>query len=241
MTVDLAFECLLVCRDPGVFTPINRILRNLSISTSICLSAGRAFEQLAGGGTDLIVIDWEGETSAELLRQIWQWNRWKKPTIVAISDPNVLMAGVHVVLEKPVTDESGTESLKRAYSRMLHDHRRFARQAVTMSLIATDDSNRAIPITITNIGQGGVGLNTKATLMIGDELSFRMSLPDEKRDIFVQARVLWTREYGAVGCEFLRIPPVDLDFLHDWLKSKSLVKKPLISVSERCRTGEEME
>jgi hypothetical protein len=72
--------------------------------------------------------------------------------------------------------------------------------------------------------------------MIGDELSFRLLLPGEKRDISVHSRVLWTREYGAVGREFLPIPPVDLDILHDWLKRKSQVKKPLIAVSERDTT-----
>ena len=230
MTTEMAFECLLVSRDPGVFTTVNRILRSLSISTSICLSSSKAFQQLAGGATDLIVIDWEGEASSGLLHKIWQWNKWKKPTIVAISAQDQVMAGVHVVITKPVTDESGTRLLKVAYSRMLHDYRRYARHALTMSLIAADDSSRAIPVTITDIGQGGVGLNTKKTLMIGDELSFRMLLPGEKRDIFVQARVLWTREYGAVGCQFLRIPPVDLDILHDWLKRKSQVKRPLIAV-----------
>jgi hypothetical protein len=239
MTADLAFECLLVCRNPVVFTTVNRILRNLSISTSICLSSGKAFEQLAGSGTDLIVIDWEGEASAELLRQIWQWNRWRKPTIVAISGPNLQLPGVHVVLEKPVTDESGTRSLKRAYSRMLHDHRRYARHGVAMPALAADDNHRAIAVTITNISQGGVGLTTKAMLMIGDELSFRMLLPGSTKNISVHARVLWTREYGAVGCEFLAIPPVDLSILHDWLKDRTKVKKPLICVSEIERTGEE--
>lgn len=232
MTTDMAFECLLVCRDPGVFGTVNRILRNLSISTSMCLSSSRAFEQLAGGSTDLVVIDWEGEASSELLRSIWQWSKWKKPTIVAISPPDRPLPGVHVVLAKPITEESGTKSLKLAYSRMLHDHRRYVRHALTMSLLATDDNNRAIPVTITNIGQGGLGLNTKETLMIGDELAFRMVLPGEKKHISVQARVLWTREYGSVGCEFLRVPPVDLDILHDWLKHKSQIKKPLIVLSE---------
>ena len=100
------------------------------------------------------------------------------------------------------------------------------------SVIAVDDNNRRVPLTVTNIGQGGVGLNTKEKLMIGDELSFRLVLPGEKRDIFIQARVLWTREYGAAGCEFLSIPPVDLDVLHNWLKRKSQVKQPLIALSD---------
>ena len=85
MTADMAFECLLVSRDPAVFTPINRILRNLSICMNICLSPPKAFTQLVKGCADLIVIDWEGEASAELLHEIWQWDKWRKPTIVAIS------------------------------------------------------------------------------------------------------------------------------------------------------------
>ena len=97
-----------------------------------------------------------------------------------------------------------------------------------ISSVATDDNDRRVPITITNIGQGGIGLNTKEALMIGDELSFRMLLPGTKREIFIQAQVLWIRDYGAVGCEFLRVPPVDLDILHDWLKRNTHVKKPLI-------------
>ena len=47
------------------------------------------------------------------------------------------------------------------------------------SLVATDDSNRAVRVTTTNIGQGGIGLNTKEKFMIGDELSFRLLLPGE--------------------------------------------------------------
>jgi hypothetical protein len=46
----------------------------------------------------------------------------------------------------------------------------------------------------------------------------------------MQVRVLWARDYGAAGCEFLRIPPVDSDILRDWLKGKSQIKKPLIAV-----------
>jgi hypothetical protein len=99
-----------------------------------------------------------------------------------------------------------------------------------MSLTVTDETNRTVPVTITDIGDGGVGLGTKEELIIGDILSFRLLLPGVNRDIYIQVRVLWTREYGAVGCEFLRIPPVDLGILRDWLKRKSQIKKPVIEV-----------
>jgi hypothetical protein len=230
MTPDMAFECLLISSNPGVFGTMDRILRELSIRTSVCLSSSRALNLLAKGSTDLIVIDWEGEASSELLHEIWKSGGTRKPTIVAISAGDFRIPGAHVVMQKPVTAESGARSLRTAYSRMLQDHRVHARYALMISLMAVDETNRTVPVTITDIGDGGVGLTTKVNLTIGNMLSFRLLLPGVNRDIYIQARVLWTREYGAVGCEFLRIPPVDANILHDWLKGKSQVKKPLIDV-----------
>jgi|SRR5580658_5032975 hypothetical protein len=230
MTPDMAFECLLVSSNPGVFGAIDRLLRELSIRTSVCLSSSRALDLLAKGSTDLVVIDWEGEASSELLQEIWKSGETRKPTIIAISALDCRIPGAHIVLQKPVTSESGAKSLRIAYSRMLQDYRVHARYALMMSLMAVDETNQTVPVTITDIGDGGVGLSTKVKLTVGDTLSFRLLLPGTNRDIYIQARVLWTREYGAVGCEFLRIPPVDVDILHDWLKCKSQIKKPLIEV-----------
>jgi hypothetical protein len=230
MTPDLAFECLLISSNPGVFTTIDRILRDLSIHTSVCLSSSRALNLLGKGSTDLIVIDWEGEASSKLVEEIWKSGKTRKPTIVAISALDCRIPGAHVVLQKPMTAESAAKSLRIAYSRMLQNHRVHARFALMMPLTAVDQINHVVPVTITDIGDGGLGLHTKVNLAIGDMLSFRLLLPGVNRDIYIQARVLWTREYGAVGCEFLRIPPVDVNILHDWLRSKCQVKRPLIAV-----------
>jgi len=98
------------------------------------------------------------------------------------------------------------------------------------SVNASDDSNRSVPVTIIDIGDGGVGLITKSDLVIGGLLSFRLLLAGAIREIYIQVRVLWTKEYGRAGCEFVRIPPVDVTILHDWLKRKIKIKKPLITV-----------
>jgi hypothetical protein len=85
-------------------------------------------------------------------------------------------------------------------------------------------------VRITDIGDGGLGLIAKVALIAGDILSFRLLLPDAIRSIYIQVRVLWTRDYGRVGCEFLRIPPVDLDILQGWITRKSQIKKPMVAV-----------
>jgi len=229
MTPDMAFESLLVSRDPGVVCVMSRLLTNLSVSVSVCLSSLEAFERLSEGSTDLVIIDWEGD-SAEFLRRIRKSHGWQKPTVVAVSSEDSQVSGSDVFLRKPVTAESGAKALKAAYSRMIYDHRRHARYPLMSVVNATDDKNRSSDVTITNIGHGGVGLSSKQELQLGDTLSFHLLLPGANKSVYIQARVRWARQYGAVGCEFLRIPPADLSRLHDWLISKNQIKKPVVEI-----------
>jgi hypothetical protein len=229
MTSEMAFECLLITRDPSVVCTMNRLLGNLSITTNLCLHSSRAFDQLSEGSADLVIVDWEDD-SADLVYRIQKSGRWQKPIVVAVSALDCRMPGAHVVLRKPVTDVSGAKSLKAAYSRMLHDYRRHARYALMSSVQATDKNNRSVDVTITDIGDGGVGLSSKEEFAVGDVLSFRLLLPGSPRPIYIEARIQWTRNYGAAGCEYLRLPPVDLNILHDWLQSKIQIKKPLAEI-----------
>ena len=229
MTSDMAFECLLVSRDPGVVCVMNRLLGNLSISVNICLSSLKAFDQLSEGSTDLVIVDWEDD-SAEFLGKIRKSRGWQKPTVVAVSSTDRPVSGADVFLQKPVTAESGAKSLRAAYSRMIYDHRRHTRHAVMTTVTAADDKNRPVDVTITDIGDEGVGLSIKQEFNIGDTLSFHLLLPETNRAIYIQARVRWTRRYGVVGCEFVRIPPTDLNILHDWLTTKNQIKKPVVEI-----------
>jgi hypothetical protein len=230
MTSDLTFECLLVSRDESLFRTIARILRGLSISIDLCFSSERACDQLSQTSRDLVVIDWEGEASSELLYRIWQGGKSRKPIVVAISDTGSPLPGAHFVLKKPVTAESAVKAFQEAYSIMLLDYRRSVRYAVMVPAVAALDDGRRVPVRVTDIGDGGLGLSAKEQLAVGDVLSFRLPLSGVKRDILVNVRVLWTREFGRTGCEFVSIPPVDLMILQDWLKSKMQVKKPLTLV-----------
>ena len=230
MTPDMAFEGLLVSGNPGVVCSMSRALRDLSICTNLCLNSSKAADMLQEGSPDLVVIDWEGDTSSELLQKIWKSPLRQKPIIVALSLLDQPIRGAHATLQKPVTTESATKSMKDAYSRMLMDHRRNARYTVARPVRATDESDRSGEVTVTDIGDGGIGLRSDQKLTIGETLALRLPLPGVEREIYIEARVLWTRRYGTAGCEFVRIPPVDLSILHDWLKSRFRVKKPLIQV-----------
>lgn len=230
MTPEMAFECLLVSHDPAVFCTMRQILRDFSIYTNVCSTPSQVANLLAGGSTDLIVIDLESEHSSELMQLIFESGARQKPTILAVSPTDGVVPGVHVILRKPVTPESGVKSLRAAYSRMLGDYRKHTRFALMTPVLTTDENDQEISATVTNIGEGGVGLTTQNQPKIGSILSFRVPLIGSGTPIRVQARVLWTRQYGAVGCEFVRISSDDLLVLHAWLESKYRFKKPLVPV-----------
>src|SRR3981081_1900023 len=97
MTPEMAFECVLVSHDPAVFGAMDRILRDFSIHTTGCPHPHIAASLLAGGSTDLIVIDLESEHSPELMHQIFE-SRMQKPPILAVSAVDCVTPGFHVFL-----------------------------------------------------------------------------------------------------------------------------------------------
>jgi len=87
------------------------LLGSLSISAHLCLNASKALDQFSQVGIDLMVVDWDEDT-ADLLSGVQKSDRWHKPTVVAISPCDYPVSGAHVVLDKPVTEESGAISLR---------------------------------------------------------------------------------------------------------------------------------
>lgn len=101
MNSEMAFECLLVSPDPALFTVMDGVLKDFSISTKVCPNTSNAPRLLAEGSTDLVVIDLEGEKSSELLGQIRAARKWQKPTVLAVSAKNCVAPGVDVLFASP--------------------------------------------------------------------------------------------------------------------------------------------
>jgi hypothetical protein len=230
MTAEMAFESLMVCRDAETFRVIDRLLSQYSISNNVCLHSEQALDELRKGSTDLLVIDFEGNDGESLLHNLWKLTKCKKPTILAITSSDQRVPLAHFQLKKPLTAHSGALAVKTVYSRMLTDFRLHARYALMLPVTVVDEHQRVLNITITDIGNGGVGISTRQELSIGTVLRFPLRLPTIHRDIQIEARVLWIRDYGRAGCEFVRIPPVEMMILRDWLKSQTRIKKPRVEL-----------
>jgi CheY-like chemotaxis protein len=229
MTEDMAFECLLVSRDPSVVSIMDQLLGDLAISTKVLPTLTRAVEYLSEDSTDLVIVDWEKD-SPKLLQHINQFGRPKKPALMVVSDVPTSAPNTYSLLRKPITVESGAQSLKQTYCKLLQDYRQHTRCVLMRSLIAKNQNGRSVPITVENIGEGGVGLSAREFLSLRDVLSFPLLLPGTEMPIDIAVRVLWLRQYGAAGCEFVSISQAHRGLLHDWLEQKCPVKKPLVKL-----------
>lgn len=230
MTPEMEFECLFVSRDPALCNTMHTVLRNFSIAVNHCLGSSDACQEIAEGTHDLVVIDWEGDTSSDFMKVIWSMRAKKKPTTMVISEELASVPGAHVTLCKPVTLESGTKSLKTAYARMLLDYRMHARHAVMVCGTAKDENGQSFAIMITDLSERGVGIRNSVQVGVGSALSLRVSLRDAPMPLHLSVRVVWTREYGTAGCEIVDMPPIDRAIFRDWLKARTQVKKPLIQL-----------
>ena len=225
MTSEMTFECLLVCRDPSLYSTLTKILHDLSISVDHCLNSTRALEVITKGTHDLVLIDSGSCEPSELRHEIW--GKRKKPTVVVISDDRSSVLGAHFTLRKPATRDSATECLRSAYSRMLLEYRLNARYAILAHLQASCEDGRLLAVTVTDIGDNGIGLKSGEALAVGRLLSLSLPLHEVPFPLHMQVRVIWTRDYGVAGAEIVNIPPVDREILREWLKKKMQVKKPL--------------
>lgn len=229
MTEDMAFECLLVSQDPSVVSIIDKLMGDLAISTKVLPTPARAVEYLSEDITDLVIVDWQKD-SPELLQHINRFGRPQKPTVMVVSDVPTPTLGTYSLLPKPITVGSAAQSLKQAYSKLLQDYRQHTRCAVMRSLIAKNQYGRSVPIIVENIGEGGVGLSAREFLSLRDVLSFRLLLPGTEMPIDIEVKVLWLRQYGAAGCEFVSISQADRCRLRDWLEQKCPVRKPPVKL-----------
>jgi hypothetical protein len=230
MIPEIAFQGLLVSDDPSVLSTMDPILRSFLISPQICPQSGRTGGWLDKTRADLVVVDLEAVHASEVLRRLQESKPEQQPTILAVSSMDGALPGVHIVLPKPVTRETGFRSVQVAYSKMLHDFRKHSRFALLQQVLVTDENEQNFTATLINIGAGGIGLKSGETLEIGDILSFRFRLPELESEITLRVRVRWTKADGAAGCEYVYVPCQDAPLLHAWLESHYRIEKPSLTV-----------
>ena len=239
MTRDMKFEALLVSQNTDVLSDMLQIMDEFSIDVDICMLPSRAADLLAKRHIDLLVLDCERDNGvSEVATASRASGTRRKMTVAALVDGSsatdeLTEAGADVLIRKPLNRGSRSDFRNLVYSRMVKEWRREPRYAVRWLVAAQDEGDKAVPVTLMDISERGIGLSHTRNVRVADLLKFRLLLPGTNRIIQFDARVLWTVRNNMAGAEIVSISVANANILREWLEQKRQVRKLEIEDSLR--------
>ena len=131
-----------------------------------------------------------------------------------------LKQGFSFVLEKPLSPEAITRTLKVAYGQIVRERRRYFRCPIVVPVSFFRTSAPEVYGQTINISECGICLRTSTPLLPGTEGTTCFTLPGLPVGIRAESRVRWNNDKGASGLSFLFLPFDVASELQAWLALK---------------------
>jgi DNA-binding response OmpR family regulator len=224
----MALQALLLSRDPEVQRTIRRVLETASIDLDLSQNAEQARMALSRRKYDTFFIDCDdASTAASVLKELRQGRSNRNCIAFALISRRTTIQqafemGANFVLDKPISIDRATRSVRAAQGLILRERRRYHRHLVKATGAIMVDSGSEVPISITNISQGGLSIECSRQLDQGGAARVRFQLPGAKHTLEVKGEVMWSTPDGKSGIRF-QVISVDMKKeLDHWLERRAL-------------------
>jgi ActR/RegA family two-component response regulator len=231
---------LLVSSDGATIDPVSESLRELAISTEVCVdmsAAPRLMEQRHFGA---IVVDLQlGDQARKLLKRVRRIPSNRTAVVFAITDNDAetavaLKDGSNFVLRRPLSEGEIGQCLRAAYGLILREQRRYFRCHIGVPTALWCAGSEGTVAHAVNISEGGMGILIAVALRPGVEVQVRFSLPGDDFKFAVRSTVSWCH-HGRMGLQFRSLPASARANLRAWL-SRRLEQSLPESVAAKFRT-----
>lgn len=222
----MALESLLLCRDPATLRLLRRALDDVGIGVEVCSNADAAIERLARQKFDAVIVDCDDLDGApKVLKNLQKASSNRRAIALAIINGLTSMRaafdlGAHFVLDKPISLERASRSMRAALGFMIAEQRRYFRHPVNTVVYLTFGCVKRLPCTATNLSEGGMAV--KMTEAIGPNWSVEMTfhLPGLADRLEGKGEFAWSDGKGRVGIRFVHLPADSRRLLDKWLADK---------------------
>lgn len=225
-------KALLLTRDQEVLRVIRRVLETVSIDMETVTSTEAAREIIARRKFDTVMIDCDDvESGCKVIRELRTGKSNAKAIVFAItnrvtSTKGAFEIGANFVLEKPISIDRTTRSLRAAHGLILRERRRYHRHQISATAHLTYGSVRDVPIPLKDISEGGVLLGTNHTAEMKGVVQMRLELPGLNRVLEAKGEFVWSHGTGRVGVRFTSLPTKAKSELESWLARQLEVSAP---------------
>jgi CheY-like chemotaxis protein len=224
----MALEALVLSRDPEVIKTLGRVLDDANIDLQVCATADDALIILGRHKYDTLVVDCDDVPGApDVLQQLRKGKSNKSCIAFALvngrtSVRQAFEMGANFALDKPVSQERATRSVRAAQGLIMRERRRYHRHLVTASGNIIVDGLTELPISVVTISEGGVSIECARQLDEGGAARMKVVLPGSKTPLEFKGEVIWSDKEGRAGIRFQVLPLETKKELELWLEKRAL-------------------
>jgi CheY-like chemotaxis protein len=222
----MTVQALLCSSDTQSVAAIQRILNTTGIELEVCTHADRGMIRLHEEKFDAVFVDCEMALGTELLRSLRTSPSNKQAIAFALlngelTTQQAYALGANFALEKPLTLEATSKTLRAAAGLIVRERRRYFRQDVCAETQVWTKTGQRSAL-LTNLSESGM-LLSRVALAPGSKIRFQFTLPWTEVVINGEGHVAWTR--GETSGVRIHVTKPQRQTLEDWVQDRAFRDK----------------
>jgi len=217
---------LVISEDTAAIEQLIGPLQQFAISLRVCPDLDEAAELIDNRKFEAVIIDLVlGYRAMRLLQHVHDSPSNRTAVTFAITSSReeaglALQRGAHFLLERPLSPESLSHTVRAAYGSILRERRRYFRYPITVPVLLRRSGNPQLPGQMMNVSERGLALKTPVQLTAGSDASVQFILPDLQVPITAEAKVCWSNGQGHAGLQFMALSAEASNKLSVWLAKR---------------------
>jgi CheY-like chemotaxis protein len=221
----MPLQALLFLRDPETLRVIRQVLDSANILCQVGTDSVQAIDFLNKRRFDALVVDCDDmQGGKDVLQQLRSSPSSKRAMAFGIINGGTTVRqafdlGANFVLDKPLTLDRVTRTLRAAQGLMKREQRRYFRNSIETDAAVSLPDGKELRCRILNLSEGGMAVKLPAHVEAATQVRVRFFLPGGLR-IEAKAETTWQRQNEGVGIRFLHMDSKMQSGLEQWLSHR---------------------
>ena len=219
-------QALLLSRDHDVVRTMRRAFETVSIGVNVVTASEQALEAINKQKFDAVLVDVDDvHEASNVIPRLRAGKSNQRSIVFAITNgiTSVKAAfemGSNFVLDKPVSFERATRSLRAAHGLIMRERRRYFRVPVSFSAEISFGNASNVVVPVSNISEGGLSLKMDRGTTVHGQVTVRLTLPKTTRPLELRGEFVGANRGVNIGVRFHNMPPEVKAQLDAWLNKQ---------------------
>jgi len=214
-------EALILSRDPQLVRVFRRCFEEVGVSTVTTDALIDAQERITTHKFDAVIVDCDDiEGGGELLAELRKGSSNKNAIAYAVVNERTSMkqaydVGANFVVEKPITFDRVTRSVRAGHGLIYRERRRYSRHPLSSAATLELPDRKEVQGSVVNVSEGGMAIATRVAVERAQMLRVRFTL-DSTTPIDAKVEVAWVKE-GQLGLKFAGFGVASKGIFDKWM------------------------